>query len=55
MQSETFGQELELPFITYWIKHRDLKRRVRRVEPSLIDVHGLLPLFDLLDGNRGTA
>src|SRR4029077_19596503 len=37
------------------IELRDFKRRVRRVEFSLIDVDRLLPLLDLLDGDREVA
>src|SRR5581483_8979378 len=37
------------------VEHRDLERRVRRVEFGLTDVDRLLPLLDLLDGNRGAA
>src|SRR5262245_14465281 len=37
------------------VEHRDLERRVGRVEAGLIDVDRLLSLFDLLDGDRGTT
>src|SRR5262249_11065920 len=37
------------------IETRNFKRSVRRVEFGLVDVDRLLPLLDLLDGDRDTA